>query len=138
MEVYIHYSIINKPMKFIKNTFSFFISLLSIIFFYYLLSFVFVFFETLSDFWIIVVSIIGGGIIGVITTAYIMLLNKLIPLNKYLNWIFILFSLALGIFNILLHWQIEVGIVHRVFFTLIFSGSCLMVIRSRLLMQIAH
>ncbi|RKM92167.1 hypothetical protein [Aquimarina sp. AD10] len=120
-------------MKFIKNTFFFLISLISLIFFYYLLAFVFILFESLSDLWIVILSVIGGGIVGLITTAYSMLLDKLIPSSKLLNWVFIAFNLVLGIFNIQLHWQIDVGLIARVFYALIISGVCLMIIRSRLL-----
>ncbi len=120
-------------MNFIKKTFFFLVSLISLLFFYYLLGFVFIFFESLSDLWIIILSIIGGGGIGFATISYSMLLDKLIPSSKFLNWIFIIFNLVLGVFNILLHWQINTSLVARVFYALIIGGACLMLIRSRLL-----
>ncbi len=119
-------------MRLIKTILYFILSLLSILVFYYLLSFLFVLFENISDFWIILITIIGGGIIGLITTGYIYILNKLIPTNKILNGIFILFALGLGFLNILVHWQVNISFVPRICFVLIFSGVCLMIVKSRI------
>lgn len=122
-------------MNLIKNTLYFLLSLLSIVVFYYLLSFLFIFFERISDFWIILITIVGGGLIGFITVGYSQILNKLIPANKYLNGIFILFCLGLGLLNVLLHWQINVRLVPRICFILVFAGVCLMIIKSRLVLS---
>jgi len=100
-------------MKLIKIILCFFLSLISVLVFYYLLSFLFILFESISDFWIILITIIGGGIIGLITAGYIYILNKLIPSNKILNGIFILFTLGLGFLNISVHWQVNIGFVPR-------------------------
>lgn len=65
-------------MKLIKTVLFFFLSLLSIPIFYYLLAFLFVLFKSMSDFWIILITVLGGGFIGLITVGYIQIFNKLI------------------------------------------------------------
>lgn len=121
-------------MKLIKIILYYFMSLLSILVFYYLLSFLFILFESISDFWIILITILGGGIIGLITitAVYVQIINKLIPSNKILNGIFILFALGFGLLNVLVHWQVNIGFVPKICFILIFSGVCFMIIKSRI------
>lgn len=119
-------------MKLIKTILYYFMSLFSILVFYYLLSFLFILFESISDFWIILITILGGGIIGLITTIYVQIINNLIPSNKILNGIFILFALGFGLLNVLVHWQVNIGFVPKICFILIFSGVCFMIIKSRI------
>lgn len=119
-------------MNLIKNCFYFLLSLISILLFYYLVSFLFILFEMLSSFWIVLVTILGGGLIGLITMGYSLLLNRLIPSNKILNVIFILFATGLALLNVLVHWQIDIGLIPRICFILVFSGVWFMIIKSRI------
>ncbi len=125
-------------MKIIKKTLLYLLSLISLLAFYYLLSFLFILFERLSNFWIVLITILGAGLIGFITFDYIQLLNRLIPANKILNGIFILFALGFGLLNVMIHWQIDIGQMPRICFTLIFAGSCFMIIRSRIFIPERH
>lgn len=119
-------------MNVIKTALLYLLSLISLLVFYYLLSFLFILFETLSNFWIVLITFLGGGLVGVITVGYIQLLNKLIPVNKILNAIFILFALGFGLLNVMVHWHIDIGLIPRICFILIFAGSCFMIIKSRI------
>ena len=118
-------------MKVIKKVIFFLLSLVSLFIFFYLLGFLFVLFEKLSNLWIILITFLGGGIIGIITFAYISILDKLIPKNKIANAIFILIAIVIGIMNITVHWQIDISLIPRLSYIFICTGSCLLIINSR-------
>ncbi|PIB32666.1 hypothetical protein BFP75_20655 [Maribacter sp. 4G9] len=120
-------------MNVIKTALLYLLSLISLLLFYYILGFLYILFERLSNFWIVLITILGGGLIGFITVGYIQLLNKLIPANRILNGIFILFALGFGLLNVMVHWQIDIGLIPRICYILIFAGSCFMIIKSRII-----